>query len=124
MSIFDSLGKEIPIEELNMDNVYGIIKARLRELHLLGISHNDVSLANIHVFISGKISLIDFGLSDCSNNEEYKNGWGSVHFDKAGKDGKYECDITSSSEVFDEGSLESLDTRTTKEDITSNKSHR
>ena len=47
-----------------------------------------------------------------------------MHFVKAGIDGKYESDITFSSEVFDEGSLESLDTRTTKEDITSNKSHR
>ena len=150
MHIFESLGKEIPIEEWNMDNVYEVIKLRLQELHLLGISHNDVRLANIHVSVSGKISLIDFGLSDCSNNEEYKkNDFKSLHeifrehssnednqtnrsiqerecmhFVKAGIDGKYESDITFSSEVFDEGSLESLDTRTTKEDITSNKSHR
>lgn len=72
MSIFDSLGKEIPIEELNMDNVYGIIKARLRELHLLGISHNDVRLDNIHVSILGRITLIDFGLAVYPSNEERK----------------------------------------------------
>ena len=66
MHIFvKSLGKEIPIEEWNMGNVYEVIKVRLQELHLVGISHNDVRLANIHVSVSGKISLIDFGLSDC-----------------------------------------------------------
>ena len=52
--------------------MHRIIKSRLEELHLLGISHNDVRPANIHVSVSGKISLIDFGLSDCSNNEEHK----------------------------------------------------
>ncbi|CAG87518.2 DEHA2E00286p [Debaryomyces hansenii CBS767] len=39
----------MPIDEWNMDSVYEFIKARLNELHSLGISHNDVRQANIHV---------------------------------------------------------------------------
>lgn len=49
MHIFENLGTEMPIDEWNMDSVYEFIKARLNELHLLGISHNDVRQANIHV---------------------------------------------------------------------------
>ena len=121
MHIFvKSLGKEIPIEEWNMGNVYEVIKVRLQELHLVGISHNDVRLANIHVSVSGKISLIDFGLSDCTNNEERKRkDFKSLYriFGKYSKDGKYGSDNNSTSpEVFDEMSIESLDTRTTKEE--------
>lgn len=48
------------------------IKSRLKEFHLLGISHNDIRPANIHVSESGKTSLIDFGLSDCMNDEKHK----------------------------------------------------
>lgn len=72
---------------------------RLEELHLLGISHNDVRLASIHVSISGKISLIDFGLADCANNEERKkNDFKSLLsvFGKRGQDGKYGSDNNSS----------------------------
>lgn len=49
MHIFENLGTEMPIDEWNMDSVYEFIKARLNELHLLGISHNDVRQANINV---------------------------------------------------------------------------
>lgn len=72
MHIFEYLGKEIPMKEWDKHKVHKIIKSRLEELHLLGISHNDVRLANIHVSVSGKVSLIDFGLSDCTNNGEHK----------------------------------------------------
>ena len=65
MHIFEYLGKEMQEENWDKKKVHRIIKSRLEELHLLGISHNDVRLANIHVSVSGKISLIDFGLSDC-----------------------------------------------------------
>lgn len=37
----------------------GIIESRVEELHLLGISHNNVRLANIHVSVSGKFFFID-----------------------------------------------------------------
>lgn len=47
-------------------------KLRLEELHLLGISHNDIRLCNIHVSESGKFSLINFELSDGSDNEKHK----------------------------------------------------
>lgn len=66
MNIFEYLGKKVPEEKWNKQQVYTVIKSRLEELHLLGITHNDVRLQNIHVSESGKISLIDFGLSDCS----------------------------------------------------------
>ncbi|CUM57502.1 unnamed protein product [Debaryomyces tyrocola] len=72
MHIFEYLGKEVPEEKWNKKEVYRVIKSRLKELHLIGISHNDIRLANIHVSVSGKISLIDFGLSDCTSNEEHK----------------------------------------------------
>ena len=71
MHIFEYLGKEIPKEKWDEKKVYEVIRLRLKELHLLRISHNDVRRSNIHVSESGKITLIDFGLSDCSNNEEY-----------------------------------------------------
>jgi tRNA A-37 threonylcarbamoyl transferase component Bud32 len=72
MHIFEYLGREVPEEKWDNRKVRAIIKSSLEELHLLGISHNDVRPANIHVSVSGKISLIDFGLSDCTNNEEHK----------------------------------------------------
>ena len=72
MNIFEDLGEEVPRSKWKYDEVYKVIKLRLEEIHLLGISHNDVRLSNIHVSVSGKISLIDFGLSDCTNNEEHK----------------------------------------------------
>lgn len=49
-----------------------MIKDRIKELHSLGISHNHIRIPNIHVSESGKVSLIDFGLSDASNNESCK----------------------------------------------------
>lgn len=61
MHIFENLGKEVPEKEWDKKKVYEVIKSRLEEHHLLGISHNDVREANIHVSVSGKISLIDFG---------------------------------------------------------------
>jgi tRNA A-37 threonylcarbamoyl transferase component Bud32 len=135
MHIFEYLGKEVPEEKWNNKKVYRVIKARLEELHLLGISHNDVRPANIHVSVSGKISLIDFGLSDCTNNEEHKendfetlNSILEVHnssendfqesqeiHDESDKYGKYESDRNSSyEEVFDGMSAQSLDTSTTE----------
>ncbi|CUM49401.1 unnamed protein product, partial [Debaryomyces fabryi] len=72
MHIFEYLGKEVPEEKWNKKEVCRVLKSRLKELHLIGISHNDVRPANIHVSVSGKISLIDFGLSDGTNNEEHK----------------------------------------------------
>ncbi|CUM48166.1 unnamed protein product [Debaryomyces fabryi] len=59
MHIFECLGKEVPKEKWNNKTVYRVIKSRLKELHLIGISHNDVRLANIYVSVSGKISLIE-----------------------------------------------------------------
>lgn len=55
--------------------MYKVINSRLEELNLIGISHNDLRAAIIHVSFSGGISLIDFGLSDCTNNEELKNNF-------------------------------------------------
>ena len=72
MHIFEYLGKEVPEEKWNKKEVHRVIKSRLKELHLIGISHNDVRPANIHVSDSGTIYLIDFGLSDSTNNEEHK----------------------------------------------------
>ncbi|CUM68572.1 uncharacterized protein PRCAT00006299001 [Priceomyces carsonii] len=148
MHIFESLGKKVAIEDWDMDIVFKVIKSRLEELHLLGISHNDVRPANIHVSLSGEISLIDFGLSDCTNNEELKkNDLISLHYifglhgdsenikncnqiNHYGEDSilsenvdngsNNESDNNSSDEVvFDEMSLKSHDTRTTKEDFSS-----
>lgn len=70
--MFEFLGKTIPTEEWGMNNVYQVIRVSLQELHLLRISYNDLRLANIHASVSRKISLIYFGLSDCTNNEERK----------------------------------------------------
>ncbi|CUM67580.1 uncharacterized protein PRCAT00005280001 [Priceomyces carsonii] len=63
MHIFEDLGEELSMSKWDYKKVYGVIKSRLEEIHLLGICHNDVRAANIHVSVSGKISLIDFGLS-------------------------------------------------------------
>ena len=72
MHIFEDLGEEVPMSEWDYDKVYDVIKLRLEELHHLGISHNDVRPANIVVADTGKISLIDFGLSTYPTNEEGK----------------------------------------------------
>lgn len=64
--------EKIPMEEWDMDNIYQVIRVRLQELHLSRISYSDVRLANIHASVSVKLSLIDFGISDCTNNEERK----------------------------------------------------
>ncbi|CUM52899.1 unnamed protein product [Debaryomyces tyrocola] len=63
MHIFEYLGKEIPREKWDEKKIYKVIRLRLKELHLLRISHNDIRRSNIHVSESGKITLIDFGLS-------------------------------------------------------------
>ncbi|CUM57513.1 unnamed protein product [Debaryomyces tyrocola] len=141
MHIFEYLGREVPEEKWDNRKVRTIIKSRLEELHLLGISHNDVRPANIHVSVSGKISLIDFGLSDCTNNEEHKrndletldsilgvygcnendpqgNQYGQeneVLPDEAGDDENDGSGSNPSSEaVFDEMSTQSLATSTTE----------
>ena len=152
MHIFEYLGKEVPEEKWNNKEVYKVIKSRLEELHLIGISHNDIRLANIHVSVSGKISLIDFGLSDYTNNEEHKkndfetlehilrsNGSNesfkhanqvnvkseAIPADRADKNDKYGNDSNSSSEeVFDEGSSGTFSTQITIEDIASKPSRR
>ena len=72
MHIFEDLGEEVPMSEWDYDQVYDAIKLRLEELHHLGISHNDVRAANIVVSETGKISLIDFGLSTCPASEKRK----------------------------------------------------
>ncbi|CAG85690.2 DEHA2B16676p [Debaryomyces hansenii CBS767] len=152
MHIFEYLGKEVPEEKWNNKEVYKVIKSRLEELHSIGISHNDIRLANIHVSVSGKISLIDFGLSDYTNNEEHKkndfetlehilrsNGSNesfkhanqvnvkseAIPADRADKNDKYGNDSNSSSEeVFDEGSSGTFSTQITIEDIASKPSRR
>ena len=94
----------------------GIIESRVEELHLLGISHNDVRLANIHVSVSGKFFFIDLDY----RTAQIKNNFKSLYciFGKYGEDGKHGSGNNStSSEVFDEVSIESLDKRTTKEGI-------
>ena len=58
--------------EWDYDQVYDAIELRLEELYHLGISHNDVRLANIFFSETGKISLIDFGLSTCPTSEKRK----------------------------------------------------
>ena len=152
MHIFEYLGKEVPEEKWNNKEVYKVIKSRLEELHLIGISHNDIRLANIHVSVSGKISLIDFGLSDYTNNEEHKkNDFETLDYilrandsnenykhanrinakseaisaDRADEDDKYGNDSNpSSEEVFDEGSSGTSGTQITIEDIASKSSQR
>ena len=152
MHIFEYLGKEVPEEKWNNKEVYEVIKSRLEELHLIGISHNDIRLANIHVSVSGKISLIDFGLSDYTNNEEHKkNDFETLDYilrandsnenykhanrinakseaisaDRADEDDKYGNDSNpSSEEVFDEGSSGTSGTQITIEDIASKSSQR
>lgn len=44
-----------------MNDVYEFIRVNFKS-HLLRILHNDVRLPKIHVSVTGKISLIDFGL--------------------------------------------------------------
>ena len=46
--IFEDLGEEMPYSEWDKSNVHKVVKERLAELHLLGISHNDIRLDNIH----------------------------------------------------------------------------
>ncbi|CAG89920.2 DEHA2F26576p [Debaryomyces hansenii CBS767] len=62
--IFEYLGKEIPREKWDKKRVYEVTRLRLKELHSLRISHNDIRKSNIHVSESGKITLVDFGLSE------------------------------------------------------------
>ncbi|CUM56987.1 unnamed protein product, partial [Debaryomyces tyrocola] len=99
-----------------------------------------------------RISLIDFGLSDCTNNEEHKkNDFETLDYilrtngsnesykhanrvnakseailaDRVDEDGKYGNDSKSSSEeVFDEGSSGTFGTQITIEDIASKSSQR
>lgn len=61
MHIFEDLGEKVPMAEWDLNKVYEIIKLKLKEIHLLGIAHNDAQLANNAVSVSGKISLIYFG---------------------------------------------------------------
>lgn len=66
--MFEDVVEEKPIDEWDRNKVYIGIKQRLKELHLMGIAHKYV--ANIHVSVSGKISLIDFGLPVCTGSGE------------------------------------------------------
>ena len=72
MHIFEDLGEEMPYSEWDKSNVHKVVKERLAELHLLGISHNDIRLDNIHVSVSGEVTLIDFGLAFYPSSEEQK----------------------------------------------------
>ena len=71
MHMFEYIGKEKPIDEWD-EKVYYSIKSRLEEIHLMGISHNDMRSDNIHVSVMGKITLIDFGLAIYPCSEEDK----------------------------------------------------
>lgn len=144
------LGKEVPEETWNKNEVYRVIKSKLKEVHLIGISHNDVRLANIHVSVSGKISLIDFGLSDSSNNdssnneEHKKNDFETLDYilrtrgssenncqesqemfhDEADNYVNYESDRTCSYEEDPDRINTKTYISTTKEDIMTKKEHR
>ena len=72
MHRFEDLREEVPMFEWDYDQVYDAIELRLEELYHLGISHNDVRPANIVVSETGKISLIDFGLSTSPTSEKRK----------------------------------------------------
>lgn len=143
MHIFEDLGEEIPSTEWDKFRVHKLVKERLAEIHLLGISHNDIRLDNIHVSISGRITLIDFGLAVYPGSEEQKKrdfeaidelvpitGYGISGDDKIrdvvsakneNNEGRWNDHPNSSDEmVFDELVLESDDTpRSTKVDFNS-----
>ena len=72
MHMFEYLGEEKPIDEWDEKVYYGI-KSRLGEIHQMGISHNDVRSDNIYVSVTGKATLIDFGLSIYPCSEENKS---------------------------------------------------
>ncbi|KRZ98374.1 uncharacterized protein AC631_05866 [Debaryomyces fabryi] len=133
MHIFEDLGEEIPSTEWDKFRVHKVVKERLAEIHLLGISHNDIRLDNIHVSISGRITLIDFGLAVYPGSEEQKKrdfeaidelvpitGYGISGDDKIrdvvsakneNNEGRWNYHPNSSDEmVFDELVLESDDT--------------
>ncbi|KAK6454132.1 uncharacterized protein RJT20DRAFT_99359, partial [Scheffersomyces xylosifermentans] len=69
--IFEYLGEQLPVYQWDKRKVRQVIRSRLKELHSLGISHNDIRIPKIYVSVSGKIWLIDFGLSDSSNNKSH-----------------------------------------------------
>lgn len=71
MHIFEYSGKGLPFDAWDRCKMYKVIKSRLDEIYLLAISHNDVTEANIHFSESGKVSLIDFGLSEYPSSEEH-----------------------------------------------------
>ena len=71
MHMFEYLGNEKPIDEWD-EKVYYSIKSRLGEIHLMGISHNDMRSDNIHVSVTGNTTLIDFGLAIYPCSEENK----------------------------------------------------
>ena len=71
MHMFEYIGKEKPIDEWD-EKVYYSIKSRLGEIHLMGISHNDMRSDNIHVSVTGNTTLIDFGLAIYPCSEENK----------------------------------------------------
>ncbi|KAK6454078.1 uncharacterized protein RJT20DRAFT_151951 [Scheffersomyces xylosifermentans] len=70
MLIFEYLGKSIPKLAWDRYKVYHAIKARLKNLHSIGIVYNDIRIPNIHVSSSGKVTLIDFANSYLSCDEE------------------------------------------------------
>jgi hypothetical protein len=99
MHIFEDVGEKIPRNEWEEEKVYEGVKLRLEELHLLGISHNDVRMENIHVSESGKILLANFGLSQYPANE--KNKMNDFDFlnsvfptNTDSEDSDSECDMT------------------------------
>ena len=71
MHMFEYLGEEKSIDEWD-EKVYYSIKSRLDEIHLMGISHNDIRSDNIHVSVTGNTTLIDFGLAIYPCSEENK----------------------------------------------------
>lgn len=72
MHMFEYLGERKPIGDWDHDKVYHSVRARLQEIHQLRISHNDIRIDNIHVSLTGRTTLIDFGLAIYPCNEENK----------------------------------------------------
>ncbi|CUM57531.1 unnamed protein product [Debaryomyces fabryi] len=126
MHIFEYLGKEVPEQNWNKKEVCRVINSRLKELHLIEVSHNDVRPANIYVSVSehkkNDFDTLDYILRANGSNED-KSESEVMLAGRADEDAKYGNDSNSSSEeIFDEGSSGTFGTRTTIENVTSKSS--
>lgn len=52
--------------------MFRLPSSKYLDIHKPRIVHNDISAANVHVFETGWISLVEFGLSICPSNEEFR----------------------------------------------------